>query len=89
MHSGFHATTLDTLLRYLETRTVIIAGIAGDNCLLFTAGDAYMRNLRIHVPADCAISEDPEENARALAYMARQLKADVTPSEELDLRRLR
>jgi nicotinamidase-related amidase len=88
MHSGFHATSLESLLRYLRTHTLIITGIAGDNCVLFTAADAYMRGLRIHVPADCAISEDPGENERALAFMARKLKVDVTPSPELKLKRL-
>ena len=89
MHSGFHATSLETLLRHLGTHTVIITGIAGDNCLLFTAGDAYMRQLRIHVPSDCAISEDADANARALAYIEGKLKADISPSTELNLRRLK
>jgi nicotinamidase-related amidase len=88
MLSGFHATSLETLLRYLGTRTVIIAGITGDNCVLFTAADAHMRNLRVYVPADGTISEEPDENAGALAFMARRLKVDITPSTELDLRRM-
>src|SRR5690349_9954020 len=41
--SAFYGTTLDTLLRRLNIKTVIITGIAGDNCVLFSANDAYMR----------------------------------------------
>ena len=89
LHSGFHATSLETLLRHLHTHTVIVTGITGDNCVLFTAVDAYMRGLRVHVPADCVISEDPGENAHALELMQRKLKADITPSGELKLPRLK
>ena len=44
-HSAFYATTLDTLLAYLGTHTLIMAGIAGNICILFSANDAYMREL--------------------------------------------
>jgi nicotinamidase-related amidase len=52
-HSAFFATTLDTLLQYLGTRHLVLTGVAGDTCVLFTANDAYMRDLHLHVPADC------------------------------------
>src|SRR4029450_12849531 len=43
-HSGFFDTTLDTLLGALKIRRVIVTGIAGNICVLFTANDAYMRD---------------------------------------------
>src|SRR5207253_2678887 len=49
-HSGFFSTTLETLLRYLETQTLILTGIAGNFCVLFTADDAYMRDFNLFVP---------------------------------------
>jgi nicotinamidase-related amidase len=52
-HSGFYATTLDVLLEYLKVDTVIITGIAANICVMFTANDAYMRDYRLCVPADC------------------------------------
>src|ERR1700712_5191715 len=55
-HSGFFASTLSTLLEYLNVRTLIITGICGDICVLFTANDAYMRDLKIIVPDDCFAS---------------------------------
>ena len=39
-HSGFFSTTLETLLRYLETQSLILTGVAGNFCVLFTANDA-------------------------------------------------
>jgi isochorismate hydrolase len=42
-HSGFYSTSLDVLLEFLGTKTLILTGIAADICVLFTANDAYMR----------------------------------------------
>ena len=88
-HSAFYATTLDTLLDYLGARTLVLCGFSGDICVLFTAGDAYMRDFHLHVPSDCSASIDPDENRRALAYMRKNLKADTTPSTRLDLEKLK
>jgi nicotinamidase-related amidase len=88
-HSGFYATTLDLLLRYLRVRTVILTGLTGDICVLFTANDAYMRDVHLVVPADCVASQDAEENRYALRHMQRVLKADIRPSTALDLNALK
>jgi len=87
-HSGFFSTTLDTLLHYLGARTLVLTGIAGNICILFTANDAYMRDYELVVPADCVASNTEEENRFALEQMRKLLGADVTPSTELDLARL-
>jgi nicotinamidase-related amidase len=87
-HSGFYATTLDLLLRYLQVTTLILTGLTGDICVLFTANDAYMRDFRLVVPADCVASHDAEENRHALLHMQRVLKADIQPSTTLDLHAL-
>lgn len=83
-HSGFYSTTLDVLLRDLRTETLVLTGVAGDICVLFTANDAYMRGFRIFVPEDCIASNTEEKNRGALAQMRTALKADVRPSTELD-----
>jgi len=87
-HSAFYATTLDTLLTYLGTRTVILTGVAGNICILFSANDAYMRDLNLFVPADCVVSNTVDENDHALDQMRKVLKADITESTELSLDRL-
>jgi len=84
-HSGFFSTTLDTLLDYLKAKTLIIAGVAGNVCVLFTASDAFMRDFHLIIPADCVASNDTEENRAALEQMRKVLKADITPSTELNL----
>jgi nicotinamidase-related amidase len=82
-HSGFYDTTLDTLLAALRIRRVVLTGIAGNICVLFTANDAYMRELRIFAPADCIVSNTAADNDHALRQIASVLKGDVTPSHQL------
>lgn len=80
-HSGFYSTTLATLLDHLGARTLILCGIAANNCVVFTAGDAYMRGYTILVPSECVISVAREDNEYALDLMRKVLKADTTASE--------
>ncbi len=87
-HSAFYATALETLLEHLGSRRLILTGISGDICVLFTASEAYLRDFIVHVPEDCLASRTAEDNRRALEYMERVLHADTTPSTEIDLRRL-
>jgi nicotinamidase-related amidase len=88
-HSGFFATTLETLLRYLGARRLILTGIAGNLCVLFTAHDAFMRDYEIIVPPDCVISNTLKENRQALQLMRKFLKADLRPSTRIALPRAR
>jgi nicotinamidase-related amidase len=83
-HSGFFSTTLDLVLRYLGVRTLVVAGFAGNNCVLFTANDAYMRDYKLIIPADCTASNTPADNEYALQQMGNVLKADIRPSTEID-----
>ena len=87
-HSGFFSTTLDLLLQHLGARILIIAGIAGNNCVLFTANDAYLRDYNLMIPADCSESIERSDNDYALQQMAEVLKADIRPSTEIDLQAL-
>ena len=87
-HSGFYSTTLDTLLNYLKVRILVFAGFAGNSCVLFTAGDAFLRDYYLVVPSDCIASNRPEDNEYALRQMKQVLKADIRPSDELDLEKL-
>lgn len=87
-HSGFYSTTLDLLLTHLNAKNLILTGIAGNNCVLFTANDAYMRDFKVFIPSDCVVSNTEEENRYALRQMEDVLKADVSPAAALDLKSL-
>lgn len=86
-HSGFYDTTLGTLLDDLKIRRVIVTGIAGNICVLFTANDAYMRDLKIFAPADCIVSNTAAENDHALRQIRTVLKGNITDSVRLNFRR--
>ena len=86
-HSGFYDTTLDTLLDSLRIRRVILTGIAGNICVLFTANDAYMRDLKVFAPADCIVSNTTADNDHALQQIESVMKGHVTPSTRLAFRR--
>lgn len=84
-HSGFFSSTLDILLDYLQVKRVILTGIAGNICVLFTANDAYLRDFTLYVPADCVASNTRDENEHALQQMQKVLKADIRPAAEIEL----
>ncbi|MGH8669562.1 MAG: cysteine hydrolase family protein, partial [Burkholderiales bacterium] len=88
-HSGFQYTTLDVLLQHLGCETLILTGVAGNFCVLFTAHDAYMRDFHLVVPRDCVASASEDDDRHALDHMAKVTKADTRPSPEIDLSRLR
>jgi nicotinamidase-related amidase len=86
--SGFYQTPLDTMLRSGGVRRLIITGFAADNCVLFTAADAYMREYRIDVPRDCIGAKSDAALRRALLTMEELLGARTAPSKSLRLRRV-
>jgi nicotinamidase-related amidase len=85
-HSGFYDTTLETLLRDLKITRVVVTGMAGNICVLFTANDAYMRGMRIYAPRDCCVSNTAADNEAALRQIELVLKGDLTPAAELAFR---
>jgi len=88
MHSGFYQTPLELLLKHLGVTTLILAGIATNSCIQYTAHDAKMRNFRIFVPPDCSASRTREEHDQAIQHMQAMASADITPSPDLPLQQL-
>jgi len=83
-HSGFHSTSLELLLTHLGAQTLILSGVAGNFCVLFTAHDAYMRDFKIIAPRDCIASETEADDRYALEHIAKVCKADTGPSSGID-----
>jgi nicotinamidase-related amidase len=79
-HSAFFGTALNTLLHQLKVNTLILTGIAGNICVLFTANDAYMREYELLVPNNCIASADDKDNQYALTMMENVLKAKIQSS---------
>lgn len=79
MHSAFFQSPLQSLLTELGKTHLIMAGIAGDICILFTAQDAYMYKYQISVPENCMASEEKDNNEYALYLMKSVMDADLSP----------
>lgn len=82
-HSAFYGTALNTLLHHLSVKNLIITGIAGNICVLFTANDAYMREFNLMVPGDAIASVSEEDNLYALTMMKNVLKAKIDPTGKI------
>lgn len=87
-HSGFFQTPLEMLLKHLGAQRLILTGVSANSCVLFTANDAYMRDLELSVPSDCVASCTSNEQDFALSQMKSMLKADISVSNEIDLDQL-
>jgi nicotinamidase-related amidase len=84
-HSGFYATPLDLLLRHLRACKLIVAGVASDQCVLYTAADARMRDYEVTVPRDCSATQTAERHQKALHHFEDALGVATTASTELEL----
>lgn len=60
-YDAFFETNLDTLLRNLNTNSLICVGFAADICLLNTAIGAMYRNYRVIVLRDCTLGSEFED----------------------------
>jgi len=87
--SGFYATPLEVLLQHLRARRLIITGLTTDQCVMFTAIDAYTRGYELVVPCDGAAAIRREDHDSAIQYIGRVLKADVRHWQESTLANVR
>ncbi|KAB7663446.1 cysteine hydrolase family protein [Bacillus sp. B1-b2] len=81
-HSAFFGTALHTLLTQLKVTRLILTGLAGNICVLFTAYDAYMREFPLLIPENCMASVDDEDNKYALRTMDHVMKANIFSYKE-------
>ncbi|BBX01704.1 isochorismatase [Mycolicibacterium moriokaense] len=81
-HSAFYASSLDYLLGRLEPEQLIITGQVTEQCILYSALDAYVRHYSFVVPPDCVAHIDPELGDAALTMMHKNMHAEITPAEK-------
>jgi nicotinamidase-related amidase len=76
-HSIFYETPLAYLLRELGVSRLMLCGQVTEQCILYSALDAYVRHLRVAIPTDAIAHIDPELAGAALRMMRRNMRADV------------
>ena len=83
-YSGFYLTNLDELLKKLNITHLVIVGVAGNRCVLFTANDAFMRDYNLIIPQD-AISSVTDYDEKVAIYMMKDiLNATVIQTQEIE-----
>ena len=82
-HSGFFATSLQPLLQHLDVERLILAGMATNLCVFFTAHDAHMLEYDIIVLSDCCAAESDADHNLALDQLQRFLGVTVCRSDEV------
>ncbi len=88
MHSGFYQTPLEVLLRYLGASTLVLGGLTTNSCIVCTAHDARMRELKLYVPSDCTAARSLKEHRQALEHIRTMTDANVTRSGALRLKEI-
>lgn len=76
-HSGFYSTPLGYLLGRLGTRRVVICGQVTEQCVLYTALDAYVRHFEIRVWPATVAHIDPDLGKAALRMMEQNMRAEL------------
>ena len=82
-HSIFYETSLDHLLKTNEVERLVLCGQVTEQCILYSALDAYLRAYQIVVPRDAVAHIDEELAEAALAMMERNMHADLTPAADV------
>jgi len=76
-HSAFYATPLSYLLTQLETKRIILTGQVTEQCILYSALDAYVRHFEVTVPSDAVAHIDADLGTAALRMMKSNMRATV------------
>jgi nicotinamidase-related amidase len=81
-HSAFYSTALDHLLRERGVETVVLTGQVTEQCILYTALDAYVRRFAIRVARDAVAHIDERLGSAALRMMERNMRVDVVEASD-------
>jgi nicotinamidase-related amidase len=84
-HSIFYQTPLEYMLRDVGVDRVVLAGQVTEQCILYSALDAYVRHFDVVVPRDAVahIHEDLAE--AALRMMETNMRAEVGAARDCAL----
>jgi nicotinamidase-related amidase len=84
-HTIFYMTPLEYLLGQKQIDHLVLAGQVTEQCILYSALDAYVRHLEVTIPTDAVahIHEDLAE--AALKMMERNMRAELVAAADCRL----
>ena len=77
-HSAFYSTALQYLLDRRGVRRLILTGQVTEQCILYTALDAYVRHYELVVPPDAVAYIDAALGDAAIKMMNKNMAAELT-----------
>lgn len=84
-HSIVYQTAGEELLRSHDVRRVVLVGQVTEQCVLYSALDAYLRGFELIVPPDAVAHIDADLGRAAVQMMERNMHVDVGPAAACDL----
>lgn len=82
-HSVFYQTQLDYLLRSNDVERVVLAGQVTEQCILYSALDAYVRRYEVIVARDAVAHIHADLADAALRMMAVNMRATVEDAADV------
>src|SRR3954469_7725279 len=82
-HSIFYETALAHLLRVEDVKRVVLVGQVTEQCIFYSALDAYLRGYDVVVPRDAVAHIDDDLAKAALEMMERNLHAELVPAADV------
>ena len=79
-HSIYYQTPLEYLLNQEDVGNLILTGQVTEQCILYSALDAYIRHHEVRVPRDAVACIHEDLADAALKMMERNMSADLTPA---------
>jgi nicotinamidase-related amidase len=80
-HSAFYATQLEYMLREQGVERIILTGQVTEQCILYTALDAYIRHFNVAIPRDAVAHIHEDLADAALRMMETNMRAEVLDAQ--------
>ena len=84
-HSIFYETQLEYLLREQEVERIVLVGQVTEQCILYSALDAYVRRFAVAVPRDAVAGIHRDLADCALRMMERNMRAEIAEADDCPL----
>ncbi len=84
-HTIFYMTPLEYLLSQKDIGHVVLAGQVTEQCILYSALDAYVRHLRVTIPRDAVAHIHGDLADAALKMMERNMDAELVSAADCRL----
>jgi nicotinamidase-related amidase len=82
-HSIFYGTPLEYLLGQEDVDRVVLIGQVTEQCILYSALDAYIRHLQVAVPRDGVAHIHPHLADASLELMELNMSAEVCAADDV------